>query len=352
MKQTIPSLLLLACAVQLAGAQSAAPAPGATNPPPARPRRGAPNSNDLFYALGPDSKPHDSVPKGRFAGPRIIPSTVFPGTQHTYDVYVPAQYDPAKPAALMVFNDGPAMKAEPGDVQAQNVIDNLIFRREIPVMLAVFISPGRRPEQPEATPSEWGDRNSNRPDEYNPPTDKYARVITEELLPALRKDYNLSSDPEQHGIMGASSGGCAAFSVAWFRPDQFRKVITFVGSFTNLRGEDIYPELVAEAERKPIRIFLQDGRNDNRRPDNLRMDWFYQNVRLMNALAKKGYDLNYTWGMGNHGQKQGGAIFPEMMRWLWRDQPASPDPNDHVERSFRPAHPNPAPAGAPPPQDH
>ena len=245
---------------------------------------------------------------------------------------------PATSFPARIFNDGPAMKAEPGDVQAQNVLDNLIFRREIPVMLGVFISPGRRPDQPEPTPQDWGDRSSNRPGEYNPPNDKYARVIVEELFPVLKKDYNISRDPEFHGIMGASSGGgCAAFGVAWFRPNDFRKVITIVGSFTDLRGEYIYPELVAESEKKPIRIFMQDGRNDNRRPGNLNNDWFYQNVRLMNALAKKGYDLNYTWGIGNHGQKQGGAIFPEMMRWLWRDQTVSTDPNDMVERSFRSA---------------
>src|SRR5262249_9518013 len=148
------------------------------------------------------------------------------------DVYIPAQYDPAQPAALMIFNDGPAMKREPGDVQAQYVLDNLIYRREIPVMIGVFICPGRRPDQPEPTPSEWGDRTSNRPDEYNPPNDKYARVIVEELMPALKKEYNIAISPELHGIMGASSGGCAAFSVAWFRPDDFRKVITIVGSFT------------------------------------------------------------------------------------------------------------------------
>lgn len=305
---------------------------------PAVPRRGARgpgNTNDLFYRLGPDSLPLDGVPKGRFSEPKVIQSQVFPGTQHTYWVYVPAQYDPSKLTALMVFNDGQAMKAEPGDVQAQNVLDNLIFRREIPVMLGVFINPGRRPDQPEPNPHDWGDRTSNRADEYNPPTDKYARVIVEELLPALKKEYNISPDPELHGIMGSSSGGCAAFGVAWFRPDAFRKVITFVGSFTDIRGEYIYPELVAEADRKPIRIFMQDGRNDNWRPGNPQRDWFYQNVRLMNALTKKGYDVNYACGIGNHGQKQGGAIFPSMMRWLWRDQPVSSDPDDRVERTFR-----------------
>jgi len=306
-----------------------------TNIAPGRTRRSAPNSNDVFYTLGPDSQPRPGLPKGKYTEAKVIPSNVFPGTQHTYWVYVPAQYDPARPAAVMIFNDGQAMMAEPGDVQAHHVLDNLIFRREIPVMLGVFINPGRRPDQPEPNPRDWGDRTSNRADEYNPPNDKYARVIVEELMPALKKEFNISPDPELHGIMGASSGGCAAFGVAWFRPNDFRKVITFVGSFTDLRGQHIWPELVEESEKKPIRIFMQDGRNDNRRPDNLKRDWFHQNVRLMNALAKKGYDLNYTWGIGNHGQKQGGAIFPEMMRWLWRDQPVSTDPNDTVERSFR-----------------
>jgi enterochelin esterase family protein len=298
---------------------------------------GQPVNNDVYYKLGPDSQPMSGVPQGKFSEPKIIPSTVFPGTQHTYRVYVPAQYDPAKPAALMIFNDGPGMSAmaPDGSVQGQCVLDNLIWRREIPVMLGVFINPGRRPDQPEPTPKDWGDQTANRAEEYNPPTDKYARVIVEELMPALKKDYNISPDPDLHGIMGASSGGCAAFGVAWFRPDNFHKVITIVGSFVDIKGESIYPELVAAADKKPIRIFLQDGRNDHRSPDNLKMDWFYQNVRLMETLTKKGYDVNYAWGINNHGQKMGGAIFPDMMRWLWRDQPVDPDPKNMAERMFR-----------------
>lgn len=347
-------LILLAAActgAALSQAQSASPAETpSTNVNRPRPRPA--NSNDVFYVLGPDSKPHEGVPKGRFVGPRIIPSNVFPGTQHTYWVYIPAQYDPAQPAALMVFNDGHAMMAEPGDVQAHHVLDNLIFRREIPVMLAVFINPGRRPDQPEPSAGDWGDRTTNRADEYNPPNENYARVIVEELMPALKQDYNISPDPDLHGIMGSSSGGCAAFSVAWFRPNDFRKVITFVGSFTDIRGEHIYPELVLASEKKPIRIFMQGARNDLRglRGDsyNPERDWLLQNVRLMRALTEKGYDVNYVWGIGNHGQKQGGAIFPGMMRWLWRDHPVSTDPRDTVERSFRfPAAASAAPAATP-----
>lgn len=294
---------------------------------------------DQFYKLGPDSLEQDGIPHGKMIGPMTLPCDVYPGTSHTYWVYVPAQYEASKPARLMVFNDGQAFKNEQGDIRAQNVIDNLIYRREIPVMIAVFINPGRRPDQPEPSPQDWGDRATIRPTEYNTPDDKYARVICDELLPALGKEYNISPDPEHRAIAGASSGAIAAFSVAWERPDQFRKVISLVGSFVNLRGGDVYPERVLASEKKPIRIFFQDGRNDNRGIGrdgqyDPRRDWFLQNVRLVEALTKKGYDVNYVWGIGLHGIKQGGAILPDMMRWLWRDHPISVDVNDKVERSF------------------
>jgi enterochelin esterase-like enzyme len=166
-------------------------------------------------------------------------------------------------------------------------------------------------------------------------------VIVDELLPVLYKEYNISKDPERHGIGGASSGAIAAFTVAWERPNQFHKVLSIVGSFTNIRGGHAYAEIVRKSEKKPIRIFLQDGRNDNRgqgrdggKYDETR-DWFFQNVRLMKALTDKGYEVNYAWGMNRHGQKMGGAILPEMMRWLWRDHPVSVDPQDTVERSFQ-----------------
>ena len=238
---------------------------GIVGVPPAKGQSGpaAPNP-DSQYRLGPDSLPQEGVPKGEIRGPFTLPSQVYAGTQHTYWVYVPAQYDPAVPAALMVYQDGQAFKDEKGDMRAQNVMDNLIYRREIPVMIGVFINPGRRPDQPEPTPRDWGDRTTNRPTEYNSLDDKYARVITEELMPALRKDYNISKDPEMHGIGGSSSGAIAAFTVAWERPNDFRKVLSNVGSFVNLRGGHVYPEKVLASEKKPIRVYLCDGRNDNR----------------------------------------------------------------------------------------
>jgi enterochelin esterase family protein len=301
----------------------------------------APNP-DAQYRLGPDSLAQDGVPKGEMKGPFTLPSQVFPGTQHTYFVYVPAQYNPAVPASLMIWQDGQAFMAPEGDLRAQNVMDNLIYRREIPVTIAVFINPGRRPDQPEPIPSNWGDRTTNRPEEYNSLDDRYARVIVDELMPGLYKQYNISKDPERHGIGGASSGAIAAFTVAWQRPAEFHKVLSIVGSYVNLRGEGsgaTYPDIVRKSEKKPLRVFLQDGRNDNRGDGgrggyDQNRDWFYQNVRLMQALTDKGYDVNYSWGMNKHGQKMGGEILPEMMRWLWRDHTVSVDPKDTVERGF------------------
>jgi len=343
-------------------------------------------SNDAFYQLGPDSLERDGVPHGRIDGPFMLPTAVYSGPlptttaqgatgvwgwdeanpaakvpvaigrggksltllsaespapmkyAHGYSVYVPAQYDASKPAALIVWQDGQPMMNPTGDIRAMNVIDNLTWRREMPVAITVFLDPA----QPAGVPqldhrSDWGDNNTLRPWEYQWVDDNYAKVVCDELLPEISRKYNIDPNPDMHAIMGASSGGIAAFNVAWQRPNQFRKVITIVGSFTRIRGGqgDSYPELVAASEKKPIRIYMQDGRNDNRRPTNLPGDWFYQNVRLKDALARKGYDVAWAWGMNNHGQKMGGAILPEMMRWLWRDQDVDPDPNNAIERAFR-----------------
>jgi enterochelin esterase family protein len=315
MTRTAAAALAIAVCTTVMSARSQSQEPQPPNP-------------DAHYQLGPDSFPREGVAKGEVRGPFTVPSQAYPGTQHTYWVYVPAQYDPAVPASLMIFNDGQAFKNMEGDLRAPNVLDNLIDRREIPVMLSVFINPGRTPEQPEPTPQEWGDRTTNRPTEYNTLDDKYARVIVDELMPVLYKEYNISKDPERHGIGGASSGAIAAFTVAWERPNEFRKVLSMIGSFTNLRGGHAYADIVRKTEKKPIRIFLQDGNYDEKR------DWFFQNVRLMQALRDRDYDLNYQWGIGRHSQKHGGSIFPDMMRWLWRDHPASTDVKDMVERSF------------------
>jgi enterochelin esterase-like enzyme len=342
MQRLVAAVVMTACVYGIGPAEAGHygdPINAGRDVAPAQDAAQAPNP-DTFYKLGPDSLEQDGVPKGEMRGPFTLPSVAYPGTQHTYWVYVPAQYTRSEPASLMIFNDGQAFKNPTGNIRAHNVLDNLMYRREIPVMIAVFINPGRTPEQPEPTPQNWGDKDTNRPTEYNTLDDRYARVIVNELLPALEREFNIAKDPERRGIGGASSGAIAAFTVAWERPDAFRKVLSIVGSFTNIRGGHVYPDLVLTSEKKPIRVFLQDGRNDNRalRADGTydpTRDWFYQNVRLMDALTKKGYDVNYAWGMNRHGQAMGGAILPEMMRWLWRDHPVSTDPRDTAERSMR-----------------
>jgi enterochelin esterase family protein len=270
------------------------------------------------------------VPKGKVAGPFTLPSAAFPGVDHDYWVYVPAQYDGKTEVSLMVFNDGATYLQADGYYRAVNVLDNLIYRRELPLMIAAFIDPGKF----------RADGKSNRQPEYDPVTDRYSHVIVDELLPKLYADYRISRDPDRHGIGGWSSGAIAAFTVAWERPDQFRKVLSGIGTYVNLAGGHVYPEKVMASDRKPLRIFMIDGRNDNRGMNadgayDPTRDWFYQNVRLKDALVAKGYDVNYAWGMGVHSHDMGGAMLPEMMRWLWRDQPVSVDPHDPVERSFR-----------------
>jgi enterochelin esterase-like enzyme len=295
---------------------------------------------DDVYSLGPDSMPHEGVPKGTLVGPRTLASLVFTNTTRHYWVYVPAQYDSNKPACLMIFQDGQAFVGTNGEYRIPYVFDNLIYRREMPVTIAVFINPGHLPEQPESSPTNWGDNINNRATEYNELNDRYARLIVNELLPTLAKDYNISRNPDDRAIAGASSGAICAFTVAWQRPDQFHKVISTIGSFTDIRGGHVYPDLIRQTARKPIRMFLQDGVNDlrgrgrNGGDYNPKRDWHAQNIRMVAALTEKGYEVNYCWGIGTHSNKQGGAMMPEMLRWLWRDYPRPDDPQDDSNRKL------------------
>ncbi len=294
---------------------------------------------DDAYRLGPDSEPHEGVPQGKVIGPIALPSHVYPNTTRDFWVYVPAQYDASRPASLMVFCDGHAYVGLKGNYRIPYVFDNLIYRREMPVTIGVFVNPGHGSYQKEATDADWGDQTTNRRVEYNALDDKYSKLIVDELVPVLKKEYNISNDPEDRAISGASSGAICAFTVAWHRPDQIRKVISTIGSFTNIMGGHVYPDLIRQSERKPIRIFLQDGVNDNRgirrngTYDPTR-DWHAQNIKMVEALTARKYDVNYTWGIGTHSNKQGGAIMPEMLRWLWRDYPRKDDPQDPSNRSL------------------
>jgi enterochelin esterase family protein len=266
---------------------------------------------DDQYVLGPDSQVKPDVPKGKVEVRQWNDSKIFPGTSRDWAIYVPAQYDKAKPACVMVFQDGMGAWKADGQVRASVVFDNLIAAGQMPVTIGIFINPGsfgsaKQGEKP----------RSNRSFEYDSLGDLYSRFLLEEILPEVAKQYNLTTDPEGRAIFGTSSGGICAFNVAWERPDQFRKVVSHIGSFTNIRGGNVFPALIRKIEKKPIRVFLQDGRNDI---DNQFGNWPLANQDMAASLKFMGYDYQFVLGEGTHNGKHGAMLFPDSLRWLWRD---------------------------------
>lgn len=264
------------------------------------------------YALTPDHEEKAGVPRGVVTKMEPWQSKIFPNTTREWWLYVPAQYNSAIPAAVMVFQDGHDYVGLKGNWRVPIVFDNLIARGELPPIIAVFINPGHDPAKGEAK-SPWS--VSNRSFEYDSLGDRYAHFIIDEILPEVAKTYNLSKDPVQRAICGASSGGICAFTVAWERPDQFRKVLSTIGSFVNLRGGNAYPSLIRKTEAKPLRVFLQDGENDL---DNPFGNWPLANKQMHAALKYMKYDERFELGDGQHNSKHGGAIFPDAVKWLWR----------------------------------
>lgn len=266
------------------------------------------------YDYGPDSQRQPDVPRGTVTEHVWKDSKVYPGTIRRYWVYVPAQYRPREPAALMVFQDGHAYVAEDGQFRVPIVFDNLIAGGDLPVLIGVFVDPGHLAKELPPRPG-WRPRPENRSVEYDSLGDRYATFLLTEILPQVEKDYNISRDPEQRAICGISSGGICAFTVAWERPDQFRKVMSHVGSFVDIRGGHHYPALIRKTERKPLRVFLQSGRFDL---DNRFGNWPLANRQMAAALRYAGYDVKFVFGDGGHNGNHGGAILPDSLRWLWR----------------------------------
>ena len=266
---------------------------------------------DDQYVLGPDSQVKEDVPHGKVTQmPAWKDSKIFPGTTRDWWVYVPAQYKPEQPASVMVFCDGGGFVKPDGQFRVPVVFDNLIAKGEMPVTIGIFINPGSFPStNPKEKP------RSNRSFEYDSLGDQYAKFLLEEILPEVSKTYKLTDDPAQRAICGNSSGGICAFTVAWERPDAFRKVVSHIGSFTNIRGGYVYPALVRKNERKPLKVFLQDGKNDL---DNQFGNWPLSNQDMAASLKFAGYDFTFVFGEGTHSGKHGGAIFPDTMRWLWK----------------------------------
>jgi sugar lactone lactonase YvrE/enterochelin esterase-like enzyme len=264
------------------------------------------------YKLGPDSRRQPGVPEGKVTR-HSWTSKVFPGTVRDYWVYVPAQYQPSRPAAVMVFQDGQGVVGtdEKDLWRVPIVFDNLIHRGEMPVTVAIMVSPGVLPAPGDGQPARF-----NRSFEYDGLGEGYATFLLSEILPEVGKSVNLTSDPNLRAIAGSSSGGIAAFTAAWHRPNEFRRVMSFVGSYTDLRGGQVYPGLIRKTELKPLKIFLQDGYRDlNVYPGS----WWLANLSMASALEYAGYDFQFVTGSEAHNSVHGSSILPDALRWLWRD---------------------------------
>ena len=273
---------------------------------------------EVRYELGLDSHRREGVPHGTLTRHSWKESKVFPGTIRHYSVYVPAQYTGERSAALMVFQDGHAYDGDEGEFRVPIVFDNLIHAGDMPVTIGLFVDPGyTREELPETRG--WQPRPENRSAEYDTLNGDYAEFLLTEIVPDLRETYRITDDPEGHAICGISSGGICAFTVAWQRPDQFRKVISHVGSFVDLRGGHVYPDLVRDEDVKPIKVYLQEGAHDLNHADQPNRNWVIGNLQMASALEEKGYDYRFVFGQGAHNGNHGGATLPEALRWLWWD---------------------------------
>jgi len=266
------------------------------------------------YQPGPDSKLQPGVPKGELLKFTLDKSKIFPGTTRDYWIYVPAQYKPESPACVYVQQDGISF-------EAPTVFDNLIYKREMPMVIGVFVTPGVvKAANPNIALNRF-----NRSFEYDGLSDNYVRFLLDELLPEVEtkktsdgRVIKLSHDGKDRAIGGSSSGAIAAFTAAWERPDEFTRVFSAIGTYVDLRGGLRYPTLIRKYEPKRLRIYMQDGSNDN---DKYGGDWWMANQTMERALTFAGYEVRHVWGNGGHTGKQATAVFPDAMRWLWQDWP-------------------------------
>ncbi|NNJ24091.1 alpha/beta hydrolase [Alienimonas chondri] len=296
----------------------------------------------LLPAAGPapDHQEEGAVPEGKVTDGVFADSKIYPGTLRAYSVYVPAQYDPKTPAALMVFQDGHNFVRKDGPFNVPGTFDRLIASGKMPPTIAVMVDPGFSASQ---VKNELGGKApegrgwqvkvdgktlkpGNRSIEYDTVTDAYVNYLNDELLPVALKGLNVSEDPALRAICGNSSGGICAFSAAWFtagQPKGFGKVSSHIGSFTGIRGGrgtgvpggHEYPVMIRKNEPKPIRVALQDGSGDL---SNDHGDWWLANQQMASALEYKGYDYKTWWGEGGHNSESASDGFEDRLVWLWR----------------------------------
>jgi gluconolactonase len=271
---------------------------------------------ELAGPLTEDSKPNPSVPHGTFVEGTLEESAIYPGTEHFFKVYVPAQYDPARPACLLFCLDSIPNGAD-------TVFDNLIAKGEMPVTIAVGLSSGTVWKTKGSVAYRW-----NRSYEFDSTNAEFARFVLDELLPRVEalktadgRLIRLSKDAKDRAAMGASTGGIGSFTLAWERPDSFSRVYSTIGTFVSMRGGNDYPAIIRKTETKAIRVFLEDGSTDAWNP--LFGSWFMANENMEAALSFSGYDVQHAWGVHGHDGRPGATILPDVMRWLWRGWPAA-----------------------------
>ncbi len=284
----------------------------------------------------PEALPQPGVASHDGLGFVFDHSKIFPGTTRHYWISVPAAYTPDKPACVLIDFDGVQFRAD-------TVIDNLIHSKEVPVIIGVYVESGTVPVEGQAPKNP---ERSNRDYEFDSTNDNLTRFLLEELLPEVEtkkthdgRPIHLSHEGRDRMVMGVSSGGVAAFTCAWQRPDQFSRVYSCIGTFVGMRGAEEYPTLIRKTEPKPIRIYLQDNDKDAWNP--LFGDWFMNDESMEAALSFAGYEVNHSWGHGGHDGNQGTSIFPNVMRWLWKDYPSAPakgvSKNDALAAALDPA---------------
>jgi gluconolactonase len=282
-----------------------------------------PASSDDQYIPGPEWQSQADVPRGKTFEFTLDHSKIFPGTTRKITVYVPAQYSGDKPACVYVGLDAIVTHLSGVDMEIAKVFDNLIDKHEMPVTIAIGVSAGSV-----ASANTPPDPRFNRSYEFDGLNDQLARFLLEEVFPEIERHKSpdglpilLSSDPNDRAVGGMSTGAIGAFTLAWERPDAFRRVFTAIGTFVGMRGGDRYAVLVRKTEPKPLRIFMQDGSNDEWMGGPEVGDWWMSNQTMERALVFAGYTVQHAWGEGTHNARHPLVVFPDAMRWLWKDWP-------------------------------
>ncbi len=267
-------------------------------------------------SFGPESYPMPGARQGKMHGPIAWESKLYPGMKTNFWFYVPAEYSGA-PLPVMIWQDGEKYVDHEKPARLLPVLDNLTHQKRIPAMVSVFIAPGM-----------VGDRRL-RSVQYDTVTDLYARYLLEEILPEVEKVAKLRKDGYSRAIAGESSGAVCAFTAAWFKPDQFSRVLSRIGTYTSIQwkpgpdgggsqldGGNIYPFAIRKQPKRNIRVWLSDGAGDL---ENAHGSWPLQNLQMANSLKMREYDFEFRWSLGTHNTSHGNAELPEALTWLWRD---------------------------------